>query len=309
MKHPDLVEDWFKVGTANVIGGSHGAGKTAFEVWMEKRILSRESFLGHATHVPPFWGVIIIDRDSSDRRAWWERAGMEPLPYYCLTEDPKFNSRKLDNMKPGEFFEFITEKVDAWKAPPGSAVTLDVMTPFSGNTKDSYMSGFNRGAQISRYALERQYTLVGNMHGGKQIQGNQYLRAIDRTIANAGFLGSVGTVSYLTTKEESNLQGQQEFYVSPHQAKSERIVLDRTENGLYTVAQEETLDTDLKVLHLMPLGADVQRAQIMAKADAENVPDALRIPERTVDRALTRLQKQGFIVNVGRGLWRRVGGN
>lgn len=266
---------------------------------MEREVLAGRTFLGRRTHPPPFWGVIILDRSASDRLYWWKQAHVKPLPYYCLTDDPQMGPQDIGSMDSDGFFSFVTGKIDAMDPPPGSAITVDVATPLSGDTKASYLNGFCRGWQISKYASTRQLTMLLIMHGGKQIAGNQYLRATDRIIANMGFLGAVDTVSYLTTREESALKGQQEFYVDAHHAPPGRVALDRTEDGLFASTKTPGTPPRITLLRLMDPGAIITRAELVKRAEAAD------ISARSVDRYLEELQKSGDVESPEWGKWCR----
>ena len=261
-KFPDLVEDIFPSCAFHIIAGSRGAGKTAFEVWMERSVLAGEAFLGHKTWRPPFWGVIILDRSPEDRLQWWAAAEMQPLPYYSLTADPKVNPATLIKQDPLGSLSMVANEIKRMDPPPGSAITIDVVNFLSGDVHLSYRSGFAHGWGIAKMAADYQITIFGVMHGGKQKQGQQYLRLTDRAIASTGFLGTASTISYLATREETaHIGGCEEddqlFEWEPHHHPPERFVFKRTSCGLFEVSADQK----------QPAGQDALCQAIMAQLE------------------------------------------
>lgn len=299
---PDLVQDIFPSGGMHVLGGSRGAGKTAFEVWMSRHILRGEPFMGHETHAPVWWGVLILDRDTSDRLQWWDAAGMDPLPYYSLTSDKSITPQKLLRQEPTETIRMVEQAIDNLKPPRGGVITIDVANFVAGDANLSYRSGFAHGWALSRIAADRGITIFALMHGGKQKSGQQYFRLTDRIIASTGFLGTANTIAYVATPQECEEdEGLQAFEWEPHHHKPERFLLQRTSEGLYTVQEGLTLP------ERQPKEPD---AAMMTLLDAipfeEWLPGALirenmRVPKATFSRRIKSLREFGLVDEMRQG--------
>lgn len=310
---PDLVEDIFPACQVHLIGGSRGAGKTAFECWMAKHIMGGQDFLGHKTNRPPFWGALIIDRGEEDRLAWWAAAGLEPMPYYCLTRDKNMTPDSLLGMTPRECIRFINLRIDDMKIPEGGVLTVDVANFFSGNFQMGYQSAFAHGWSLTKIAADRKITIIGIMHGGKQRGPDErYVRATDRIIAATGFLGAVATVSYLTTTQETDGPFQ-EYTWEPHHHPPETFRLSRTEEGLYrlvTPSEEFKLKPKAQVerddyLAFFPLvgsGSYTTTAEVI-----EKVIDLWGFAPITIKQNLAKLEAEGKIIhyNGERGKWQK----
>jgi hypothetical protein len=333
-KSSDLVEDVFTPGETHLIGGASGAGKTAFEVWMCGTVMRGEPFLGQPTHCPPWWGAIIVDRGMQARKQFWEAAGLrgvpyqdysgEPftIPYYCLTEDPKLSPDSLAEMigqRGWNPTRFLASKVKAMNPPPGGVLTIDVANFFGSDSKHGYDKSFVSGWGINRIALDFQLTGLGLMHGSKQKKGDAYVRLVDRMIAGSGFIGSVGTSSYLTSYQETDDNGLQEFEWQSHYRAPARFKLKRTPEGLFEVVEQVILFSDYGqgqavkdperwdcYLNWIPLegsGRAMSTEQIKLRAQQ---PD-LNWSKRTVDRDLAVMEERGLIClyQGKRGQWQR----
>lgn len=246
---PDIVEGIFPSCELHLISGSRGAGKTGWEVGMQQAVMSGQPFMGRQTWRPPLWPVLIFDRSARDRLEWWKAAGMEPPPYYCLTDDPHLTPETLLTQSPKESLAMLTRCLDQLDPPPGSAITIDVANFIAGDANLSYRSGFAHGWALSKIAKERQITPFALMHGGKQKAGHQYLRLTDRTIACTGFMGAANAFAYIATREETialndpqvmdiNRPDAQVFEWEPRKGPTERFVLGRAENGLFVCLSE-----------------------------------------------------------------------
>lgn len=238
-KWPDVIQDIFPAGQVHLIGGASRAGKTALECWMASHILNGSDFLGHHTTLPVWWGCLILDRASEDRRLWWERAGIGGrIPFYCLTEDPRMSPAQLQAMTYAQSWAWLDRCIRDMKPLPGGVLTIDVVSFFVPDFRQGYQKAFAQGWSLSKIAHDMELTIFALLHGGKQSTGDRYIRLTDRIIAPMGFLGSVGTVSYLTSEAESGGKGFQEYEWESHQHPTERFKLFRTANGLYRVAGE-----------------------------------------------------------------------
>lgn len=313
---PNLVEDIFPACQVHLIGGSRGAGKTALEVWMASHILKGQDFLGHKTNKPPAWGALILDRGDEDRLAWWKAAGIEPLPYYCLTKDKHMTPEALIAMTPAQCIRFLQQKLNELELPLGAVLTVDVANFFAGNSNLGYQSSFAHGWALTKIAADKQLTILALMHGGKQKGPDErYVRATDRIIAGTGFLGAVCTVSYLTTPEEvASPVKIQELSWEPHHHPAETFKLLRTEEGLFRLLElgdefklkaKEDVEYDdyLVFFPLVGSGAYVTTAEVIEKAI-----DLWNFAPITIKRAIARLEAEGKIVKFKdeRGKWQKI---
>jgi hypothetical protein len=332
---PYIISGVWEVGKVLVLGGSRGAGKTAFETWMRASVMKAEPFLGRETFAPDWWGIIIIDRDSDTHRHWWKAAGIEPPPYYCLAEDPTYDDEFLirasthDFKDPAKLFRFLDCCIDKLNPPPGGALTIDVANPFTGSALADYMVSFSRGVALSRLAKRRQLGLLLIMHGGKQKRQDTYARLTDRIISNTGFLGAVHTVSYITTFEESVRPGLQEFVWEPHEGPGELFALHRLrDSGLFEVvdsryimdkveqvkgaqSQPETIEDEIPYgcnLILSWIPVDSEGVFITTEIIKQRMEQSqLGLGARTVERYLAVMEDKGLIFRYKeqRGKWQR----
>lgn len=311
-KSSDLVEDIFPAHEVHILGGAPGSGKSAFMAWMMSHILEGREFLGHATNPPPWMGVFIVDRDAKAQKQFWEAAGLGEVPYYCLTEDETLSPWTLAAHDDGKAeYNILLRGLDALKPPKDGCLIIDVANYFSGDSRASYNKGFSRGWAISKLARKESLTMFGVMHGGKQKKHDAYVRLVDRTIANSGFLGATSTLSYLASKEETDKGGLQDFAWQSHYAPSEAFSLKRTETGLYELAREvvepatarnsERWDFYLNWIPMEGSGNSWATSQILMRAAQ---PD-LNWSPRTVHRDLAQMLEQGLLVQSDgqRGRW------
>lgn len=323
---PALVDRIYIFGEVNVIGGPTGAGKTAFEVWMQSQVLRGEPFLGRQTTRPPWWGVIATDRSMLARRLFWKAAGMEELPYFCLPEAPDAEANELvrtllqDDLSSMKLLRGILDKL---KPERGGVVTIDVGNLWAGDSRLSYKNGFAHGFVLGRVAQQYGLTLLLVMHGGKQRKHDAYLRLVDRIIASTGFLGAVGTLSYLTSREESSIDGLQEFQWQSHYHPAETFFFKRTSEGLFEMADPEQYEKKPKpgsekeeprtvewrdrweryLPWFPPLGAEsyLPTMEYLRRCEEADVP------RRTAERDLEDMEGAGVILrrNGERGKWQR----
>lgn len=235
---PDLVSGVMQCGEVCLIGGSRGVGKTALDTWIRSLVASGESFLGHATNVPPWWGLVILDRGKQDRAAWCQKAGIAMPPAYCLMDDPDIDPLSFVKLTKTGAFKLLNQWIDRLSPPPGGYLSIDPGNLFSGDDKFSYYTALGCGLMLSRIAKERQIGILAYMHGGKQKAQDSYLRLTDRIIGSTGFLGSVGTVCYLASREETNDVNLQWFSIEAHHSEPELWKLRRTPSGLFQIAEK-----------------------------------------------------------------------
>lgn len=235
---PDLVSGVVQCGEVCLIGGSRGVGKTALDTWIRQLVSRGEPFLGHHTIAPPWWGLVILDRSTKDRRAWCESAEIEMPPAYCLMDDETVDPLSFVSLTKSGAFKYLDKWIDGLNPPPGAYLSIDPGNLFSGDDKFSYYTALGCGLALSRIAKTRQIGIIAYMHGGKQKAQDSYLRLTDRIIGSTGFLGSVGTVCYLASREETNDNNLQWFSIESHHAEPELWKLRRTPSGLFEIAEK-----------------------------------------------------------------------
>lgn len=241
VNYPDLVEGLIQCGEVTLIGGSRGVGKTAFDSWMRSVIGRGETFLGHATNQPPWWGAIILDRGIEDRQQWCDAAEIELPPHYCMMDDMSIIPLKIAKLDKDGAFAYLESWLNHLKPPPGAFISIDPANFFSGDDRYSYFSAIGCGLQLSKIAKERQIGILAYMHGGKQKKFDGYMRLTDRIIGSTGFLGAVGTVCYLASRQESKELGElsnQVFIAEPHHGTAICWSLARTNNGLFEPSRD-----------------------------------------------------------------------
>jgi hypothetical protein len=336
-KSSDLVEDVFTFGEAHLISGVPGSGKTAFETWMCSLIMRGEPFLDRTTHCPPWWGAFVIDRGMQARHQFWEAAGLKGIPfqecsdpgagiipYYCLTEDPQLNPsslRKMIRERTWDPSEFLRRKVEMMNPPKGGVLTIDVGNFFGSDAKGGYDLAFVSGWGVNKIATEFGITVIALMHAGKPKKLDHYIRLTDRVIAGTGFIGAIGTNSYITCYQETDDRGMQEFEWQSHYCPPARWKLKRTTEGLYEVVEQVDIFGSLAEKPGMPAGYserwDVYLPWFPPEGATNYLPTmtimqrALTAPlnfsKRTVTRDLEAMEQAGVIVRFRgeRGKWQR----
>lgn len=319
----ELIEDIFPCGEVHSIAGSSGAGKTRFEVWMAWHIMQGLPFLNRPTHAPPWWGTLVIDRNAEARREAWEACGlkMDEEKTYCLTEDEEASPDILESLSDRQAEMAILDRgLKKLNPPPGGVLTIDVATIFTGDQRHGYHKGFGRGWKLGKIARKLRITILALMHGGKQKKVDTYLRSVDRTIANSGFLGAIGTKTYLCSPEETDGHDEdiQEYCWQSHHAPTEVFhIRRRRDSGLYEFVGQvhkggiidgapqwcERWDSYLAWLPMEGSGESMTTEQIVMRA----AQPGLKWPKRNVERDLSELKEKGFITLYQgvRGRWQR----
>lgn len=293
---PDLVPGIITHGSVNILAGASGVGKTCLLSTLLAKLAKGEPIFGTPTHAPTAIGYICADRGGSTAQYWLEKAGSPPLKFYSLVEDPDFKTVTLRNkFKLVEVLDSIMAKL---QLPPGGLVLTDPITLFMGNPND-YQGCAIACIEIRRACIRRQLTMIGTAHASKQKSDakSQYKRLQDRILGSAAQLGYGDTQMYLASPEETG----EKFYTflwHPHTAPAQFFPIGRDQEGMFVDWLEGT--------------QAVQEGKILAAiTEAEEgtsfaeIIVASEVPRATVFRYLQDLVKEGRILKVGHGRYRR----
>ncbi len=295
--YPDLIPGILTHGTVNILAGASGVGKTCLLAIVLSKLTKGEPVFGIPTTPPPQIAYICADRGGSVAQYWLGKAGSPPLVFYSLVEDFNFVPATLRNKF--QLVGILDKLIDALALPPGTLLVVDPLTLFLGNPND-YQGCAIACIEIRRVCLRRQLTLIGTAHASKQKADSkaQYKRLQDRILGSAAQLGYGDTQMYLASPEETD----EKFYTflwHPHTAPAQVVSLGRNSEGMFVDWLEGTqAQAEGKILAAI---TDTEEGSAFAEIIIQS-----EVPKTTVFRYLQDLVKEGRIVKVGHGRYRKA---
>lgn len=294
---PDPIPSIIGFGTVNILAGAPGVGKTCLLSTILARLRDGKEIFGRPSNAPAAIGFVSADRGASTARHWLDLAGYPDIRFYNFVEDLVFPTMKLRNRV--QLVPVLEELVAKLDLPPGAVVVVDPVTLFMGNTND-YQACAIACIEMRRMCLRRQYTLLGTAHASKQRADakSQYKRLQDRILGSAAQIGYGDTAMYLAAPEETN-EKFHTFLWHPHTAPAQVFPLDRDPHGLFvdwlegTQAKEEG-----KILAAI---TDAEEGTTFAEILIQS-----EVPKTTVFRYLQELMKEGRILKVEHGRYRKA---
>lgn len=297
---PDPIPGVIDFGTVNILAGASGVGKTCLLSTILTRIRDGGRVFGRQAAAPTAIGMVCADRGTRTARHWLRLAGFPDLALYALAEDPSFNTIALRNKF--QLVPVLERCIDQLALPPGGLVIVDPVTLFLGNPND-YQGCAIACIELRRMVQRKSLTMIGTAHSSKQKADAkaQYKRLQDRILGSAAQLGYGDTQMYLASPEETN----EKFYTflwHPHTAEAQAFPLGRDQHGLF-VDWHEGVEARQEGKILAVITEDEEGtgfADIVIKSE---------VPRATVFRYLQDLIKDGRILKVGHGRYKRVKAN
>lgn len=294
---PDLIPGILTHGTVNILAGASGVGKTCLLATVLAKLTRGDAVFGIPTTTPPKIGYLCADRGGATAQYWLGKAGSPKVEFYSLVEDWNFIPSTLRNKF--TLVGILDKLIGDMGLPPGSLLVVDPLTLFVGNPND-YQSVAIACIEIRRAVLRRQLTLIGTAHASKQKADakSQYKRLQDRILGSAAQLGYGDTQMYLASPEETN----EKFYTflwHPHTAPAQVFPLGRTDDGMFV----DWLQGSQAMHEGRILAAITESAEGSAFAD---IIITSEVPKTTVFRYLQELVKEGRILKVGHGRYRKT---
>lgn len=296
--HHDPIPGILTFGSFNLLAGASGVGKTCLLSWMLRKLRDGQDIFNRKVNTPTAIGYIGIDRGVSTARYWFARAGYPEIVMYSLVDDRSFDPRRLRHRL--TLTSILGEFLDKLGLPPGSLVVLDPAALLLGGNLMDYQACAIALIEIQRLCLDRQLTMIGTAHASKQKNDtkDQYKRLQDRILGSSAQLGYANTQMYLASPEETG----EKFYTfmwHPHTSVAEAFPLGRDQHGMFVPYAESTQNAEEgKIL-----------AAISAAEEGTSFAEILltsEVPKTTVHRYLQELLKDGRVLKVGHGKYRKA---
>lgn len=295
---PDPIPKIILGGSVNLLAGASGVGKTAFLSGFLKKIRDGAPVFGRLPNAPTKVGILSIDRSwHQSSKLWYDLAGWEDVPHYCLQDDDSFKIERLAQRTAR--MTIFKECLDRLNLPFGGLAVIDPIAPFLGGSLLDYDACMVACTRIRRECRTRGITVVGVAHAGKQKgdKKERYLRLQDRIIGSASQFGYTDTQMYLAAPEETG-EKHYTFLWNPHHAPAETFALGRAENGLF-VPWEQGVQalTEERVLEAIPQTAEgIGFSELIIAVDSSR---------SVVNRVLVELVKNGVVARCGHGRYHR----
>lgn len=294
---PDPIPGIITFGSLNLLAGASGVGKTCLMAWVLKRLRDGLPIFDRETNAPAKLGFICADRGELTARYWLDKADYQDIAFYSLADDDAFNTSRLRSKV--TLIKILGECFDKLQLPPGSLAVVDPLALFMGGNLNDYTNCAVACLEMRRECRRRQITLIGTAHASKQKSDRKerYERLQDRILGSTAQLGYGDTQLYLASPEETG----ERFYTflwHSHTAPAEVFPLGRNKEGLFVPwAESAQSDGEKKILSVITTNEEGT-----AFAD---ILIASEIPKTTVFRTLQDLIKDGRLLKVGHGRYRK----
>jgi hypothetical protein len=299
----DLVTPLLPEQEVSIMAGAPGAGKTRWLMQMIASLQRGEPVFGLPARKGLRLAYIAADRSWASYEHWAHLAGVDlaSLPIRKLTDDTSINL-KLLVQNPMSFLEEGLLK----PLLPADLIVVDPLIIFLGGNIRDYTANAVKLIRLNRYCKANQVTLLGTHHAGKARTDYGFKRPQDRISGTAAFLGYSSTQIFLNTPEESG-NPFHELHVISHTAPPLILTFDVAKNGLFTPSFIE--EPSASVL----LGESERKALLLSAIPQDAaickhtlVAVCAGIPERSLERYLLDLIKDGLVVRLKQGAYQRV---
>lgn len=310
-EYPDAVQDFITIPDVHMIAGSSRAGKTTFIAMLLAAVRDGRPFLGHKTNQPSALGIITTDRYwQSNHITWFERVGypdirrvvtlekITPLESFRAVRDMSFSMQLLDRC------------LNDLNLAPGGLLVVDLFNFFMGDNLLNYGRVRAIMGRLLMISAERQLGIIGTLHGGKikSAEGERYARLTDRFIGSQAIPGHSASFGYVATQQETtgDSSGYHDFEWATSLRPDWRVLLKRTEDGLFQIAEPEEIilakplnnrqTTILEAIGCQPDGAGVNDLAALFSQWAV----------QTIKNTLQELRHLNLVQSNGRGKWWKV---
>ena len=294
---PDPIPGILTFGTVNIFAGAPGVGKTAMLAEWIARWRDGRTICGKPTQRPTAFAYIAGDRSWDAYTRWFSHVGFPDIPHYTLADDHRGNLQKIS---PDQLF---LDCLAALHVPSGAHVFLDPLAPLfilgdQNKARDVALSLL----RLTRICRDRQITLTCISHFAKQRADtrDQYRRPQDRISGSTAFVGFSDTQIYLVDPEPP----QQPHYTlgwCPRHAPAEEFSFAKNEHGLFVPFNLFTeIDRQEAIFKAIPADPTAT-ALILALIQKET-----GVSRATAERYLSALIKDGRVVRVRRGFYKRA---
>lgn len=298
---PDIIPFYLPGGGINLLAGAPGVGKTAFLAGLLRDLRDGRAVFGRTPIAVPAIGIINADRGwMKGAGLWFERAGFPDIPYYSLCDDVDLNPKRL--RKKFERTDLLASFADKLALPAGSLLCVDPLSLFLGGNLLDYDACVVACHEIRSYLRMRAYTLIGTGHSAKlkADKRERYARMQDQLLGSTALAGFSDAQLYLASPIETG----RPYYIlvwHTHGAKEQQYYLERDESGLFIPYTGADLESQQRVLQLLPDdGTVIEFGAIVELAEA------LPLSRRTVKNALDGLIERSLVERVGHGKYRRM---
>jgi hypothetical protein len=289
----------------HLLSGPPGGGKTTLLAGWAAAFRDGTPIFGKATSQLPWIGTLIADREARDTMQWYQAAGFPDIPNYSLLDD--FSVKTAELRKPLAAFSLLTRIVLNLDIPPNGLLVLDPVAPWCGGDLNKYHLVMPAMIDLGRLCLERQITLLGLAHTGKQKADSKdrYQRPQDRILGSTALLGCSGTQMALVPPEEEDAPYQ--FTWVPHHAKQETFDLRRGPNGLFLLGGYQQTGSNAPLLHPEVLDCIPHAPQTITKQLLIRVLAARQVflSRASLTRVLEDYREQKIILQPARGSYCR----
>lgn len=289
----EFIDGLFPQKRIHLIGGSAGSGKTTLLAWALRQIQNGEEVFGRPTS-PPKGGIYFIacDRKWEEYRDPIEKSGLQLSGHYSFCDDEEMTFERFTHPNPLPLLKSAFHKLNPKEE---SIVVVDVFGLFIGNDVRTYRPIMAYMWEYNRWIHDRNITLFGTVHAGKQkADGERYVRRFDRVMGAGALRGASSTAAYLTSMEETGKAADhQEFEICPRNEPASVFKVGWSKDGL--IKPIELIDTPLeeaaKVLHLLPEVGNGITSEEMVKIALEH----LKLSRTKVYMILKKLAEEGRI--------------
>jgi hypothetical protein len=228
----DPIPSLLPANRVHLLGGPSQAGKTTFLAWMLKQIQDGNVVLGEQATPPTGIYYITCDQPWSDYQYICDKVGLRVDGHYSYLDDPEMTPTLFEDMN---VVSLLRRGMNKLGPPAGSIVVVDVLGIFF-NDLMKYRHVMGCMLEYSKWCAVRDITMIGTVHAGKQSMNrlDRYARLFDRVIGGNPMRCIASTVMYLTSREESEVDGAQQFEVCPRHAKNRMYHCKWDDAGLLT---------------------------------------------------------------------------
>lgn len=309
---PDPIPNILPGGGVSLLAGASGIGKTAFLAWWATRFRDGLPIFGHPPAAIPGQAILAVDRSwvqSTSR--WFELVGYPDIPAYSPLDDPTFKPAMMRNRKTRvHVFEHeILPKLGA--LVPGTLVWVDPIAPFLGGNLLDYDTCSIACMELRDLARRYQITFVGTAHTSKQKDDRkqQYRRVQDRILGTTALLGYTDTQMYLSAPDENGSDCFQ-FFWNPHHAPCQTFDLRKDpRTGVFIPVEPKPDAAESEAAPTGTAKAILDALALRSGLEPTGTPyatliDVLGLTSGSVYRVLVGLIRDGFVLRVGRGLYK-----